>query len=367
MWSNGSMLLASETENRGWENRFTWNATKLDANGTLLWTWKSDEDLDIYWHLNEAVVGEDGSSVLAGGGLSSPRIFKIDADGELEWGTEGCEQRPEGLVMQGDGSLVVGGTREVSDNNTGDFMACRLDSNNNGTVISTWKNGTDPNYDTVDVAVLADNDSVILAGRTSGNWGGEPLGERDFAAVKLDKNLTTVLWKWQDGTELDDYIYGGGMGDTGSVILVGSTNGDWEKPNRGGEDFAAVKLNTTDGSILWKWQDGTEGEDLLMGAAFGYEGTVFLGGFTTGLWGDSHAGGYDFAGVLLNISDGTELFRWQNGTEKNDKCLDVAGGYDGLVLLAGVTQGSWSEANHILSRSHPHRPPPLNHNAPQGP
>ena len=48
-----------------------------------------------------------------------------------------------------------------------------------------------------------------------------------------------------------------------------------------------------------------------MGAAFGYEGTVFLGGFTTGLWGDSHAGGYDFAGVLLNISDGTELFRWQ--------------------------------------------------------
>ena len=58
----------------------------------------------------------------------------------------------------------------------------------------------------------------------------------------------------QDGTELDDYIYGGGMGDTGSVILVGSTNGDWEKPNRGGEDFAAVKLNTTDGSILWKWQ-----------------------------------------------------------------------------------------------------------------
>ena len=58
-------------------------------------------------------------------------------------------------------------------------------------------------------------------------------------------------------------------------------------------------------------QDGTEGEDRLMGAAFGYEGIVFLGGFTTGLWGDSHAGGYDFARVLLNISDGTELFRWQ--------------------------------------------------------
>ena len=48
-----------------------------------------------------------------------------------------------------------------------------------------------------------------------------------------------------------------------------------------------------------------------MGAALGDGGTVFLGGFTTGLWGDSHAGGIDFAGVLLNLDDGAELCRWQ--------------------------------------------------------
>ena len=40
------------------------------------------------------------------------------------------------------------------------------------------------------------------------------------------------------------------MGDNGSVILVGSTYGDWANLNQGGEDFAAVKLNTTDGSML---------------------------------------------------------------------------------------------------------------------
>ena len=44
------------------------------------------------------------------------------------------------------------------------------------------------------------------------------------------------------------------MGDNGSVILVGSTYGDWANLNQGGEDFAAVKLNTTDGSMLWEWQ-----------------------------------------------------------------------------------------------------------------
>ena len=66
-------------------------------------------------------------------------------------------------------------------------------------------------------------------------------------------NISLVVAQ-QDGTQEADSISGGGRGDKGSVILVGSTWGDWEKPNRGGEDFAAVKLNTTDGSILWKWQ-----------------------------------------------------------------------------------------------------------------
>ena len=65
-------------------------------------------------------------------------------------------------------------------------------------------------------------------------------------------NISLVVAQ-QDGTEEADSISGGGRGDNGSVILVGSTWGDWEKSNQGGEDFAAVKLHTN-GSILWKWQ-----------------------------------------------------------------------------------------------------------------
>ncbi|CAN0404880.1 unnamed protein product, partial [Ascophyllum nodosum] len=57
-------------------------------------------------------------------------------------------------------------------------------------------------------------------------------------------------------------------------------------------------------------------------------------------------GGIDFAGVLLNLDDGAELYRWQNGTEEDDIALEVAGGYDGLVVLTGTTQGNWGQANH---------------------
>lgn len=58
-------------------------------------------------------------------------------------------------------------------------------------------------------------------------------------------------------------------------------------------------------------QDGTDAEDRMTGAVIVDPETVFLCGYTKGLWGDSHAGGYDFAGVLLDLSDGTRLWRWQ--------------------------------------------------------
>ena len=42
--------------------------------------------------------------------------------------------------MQVDGSLVVGGrTNGSTADDNGDFKACILDTNNNGTVVSTWK------------------------------------------------------------------------------------------------------------------------------------------------------------------------------------------------------------------------------------
>ena len=62
-----------------------------------------------------------------------------------------------------------------------------------------------PYYDTLDVAVLSDNDSVVLGGQTFGDWSGERHGGRDFAAVKLGNNLTEI-WRWQVGDTVYYYI-----------------------------------------------------------------------------------------------------------------------------------------------------------------
>lgn len=58
-------------------------------------------------------------------------------------------------------------------------------------------------------------------------------------------------------------------------------------------------------------QDGSEGTDVIYGATVCDETSVFLGGYTSGEWATSNAGGNDFAVVQLNLTDGTELWRWQ--------------------------------------------------------
>ena len=57
----------------------------------------------------------------------------------------------------------------------------------------------------------------------------------------------------QEGSAEVDLLWGAATGDNGSVILVGTTYGNWSETNQGGGDFAAVKLDAN-GSVLWRWQ-----------------------------------------------------------------------------------------------------------------
>lgn len=45
------------------------------------------------------------------------------------------------------------------------------------------------------------------------------------------------------------------MGEDGSIILAGHTNGDWDRKRTKSSDFAAMKLSA-DGKEIWRWQVG---------------------------------------------------------------------------------------------------------------
>lgn len=44
------------------------------------------------------------------------------------------------------------------------------------------------------------------------------------------------------------------LADDGSAVLAGYTKGDWDGTNIGDEDFAAMGLDGSDGTLLWEWQ-----------------------------------------------------------------------------------------------------------------
>lgn len=57
----------------------------------------------------------------------------------------------------------------------------------------------------------------------------------------------------KNGTSGDDYIRAAAVGDDDSIVLAGYSNGDWSGVGSGLYDFVAVKLDG-DGSELWRWQ-----------------------------------------------------------------------------------------------------------------
>lgn len=58
----------------------------------------------------------------------------------------------------------------------------------------------------------------------------------------------------QDGTNSTDQASGVVISpDDGSVVVVGRTYGDWEGTSAGEWDFAAFKLDS-EGDLVWKWQ-----------------------------------------------------------------------------------------------------------------
>lgn len=107
---------------------------------------------------------------------------------------------------------------------------------------------------------------VILGGFTNDEWDASNLdGLRDIAAVKLDGEAGTEVWRYQAAASTSssggygtNCVLGVAVDSSNHPVLVGTTYnslvdgvgvpGDW--------DFFAIKLNGGTGSELWRVQGG---------------------------------------------------------------------------------------------------------------
>lgn len=76
------------------------------------------------------------------------------------------------------------------------------------------------------------------------------------ASPQNRKRAKCLVLNTQDGTDDDDLAYDVVLVSKDFMVIVGSTEGNWDTENVGGLDFAATKLRS-DGTILWRWQVGT--------------------------------------------------------------------------------------------------------------
>ncbi|CAN0049267.1 unnamed protein product, partial [Sphacelaria rigidula] len=62
-----------------------------------------------------------------------------------------------------------------------------------------------------------------------------------------------LLTTKQGGTTNTDNLFSGAAGESDTVVLTGRTDGNWEGTNAGDFDFLVVKLGA-DGDEIWRWQ-----------------------------------------------------------------------------------------------------------------
>ena len=170
--------------------------------------------------------------------------------------------------------------------------------------------------------------NVIIAGHTNGKIGDTYFGGDDVFIAKYDSE-GNQLWLKQFGTASDDVGKHLAVDSDGNTYVTGSTKGDLEGANLGGEDAFLAKFSP-EGEQLWIRQFGTTTADIGLHVSLKIPGFCYVAGSTKGDLGVASGTRYN-AFVMKYDTNGNLLETIQpygtTVTYKNPVgfCLDEAG------------------------------------------
>ena len=242
------------------------------------------------------------------------------------------------LIVAGDTYGDVGGTGNMGDS---DPFAIGIDLDS-GLNMWEWQAGT-ASDDFITTSLVIDSETIVLAGHSDGNFAFNNYGQSDMIAVGLDM-FGVQLWRWQDGTNLVDAIQSSVLVDSNTVIFSGSTGGNFAGSNKGSSDFMVVAVRISEQPFtLWKWQDGTSGSEQFKESTLIDSNTVVLSGSTNGDFEGNNKGSNDFVAVCLDISGPIPVvvWKWQDGTTKNDQIRASTLVDSNTLVLSGYTYGDF--------------------------
>ncbi|MFY0575384.1 SBBP repeat-containing protein [Cystobacter fuscus] len=240
------------------------------------------------------VAGYTSGSVGGGTSLGKSDIFlvKYNKSGLSIWTRQfGTASQDTATAVATDNSgnvYVVGYTQGAFATPTSaggqDFFLVKFDA----TGKELWRRqlGTDKNEQARGVACDA-NGNVYVGGHTFGNLDGNinVAGNTITSDMFLTKYDSTglKLWTKQLGTTTSEVVQGlatsrraNGVVD---IYLIGHTLGNFANPSKTAKDYDGLLVKFNDaGTVQWKKQLGTLGDDLLFGVTSDGGGTVYVTG-----------------------------------------------------------------------------------------
>jgi hypothetical protein len=183
------------------------------------------------------------------------------------------------------------------------------------------------------------------AGFTTSDFAGTVASLYDGWLSKHDAD-GNLEWINQIGTNDYDWIWAVDTDSKGNVLVGGWTLGSFvvDQPNLGSYDAWLAKYSS-DGSQLWLRQFGSSGDDEGFALEVDGDDNIFIAGFTDGQIAESlNNGGVD-SWLTKFSSDGNEIWRKQFGSAGNDQAYDLSIAPNGIVYVAGITDGSLGASN----------------------
>ena len=327
---------------------------KLDSQGSLLWK-KPIESSE--WEFGWAVaVDASGGALVAGrteGNLAGENqgetdawLAKFDSSGAQLWiqqlGTTGPDSI-RSVAVDAQGAVYVTGRTlgNLAGPNSGWYDAWVAKFDPSGAVVWKTQFGSKAIDCSNSIAVDMAGTSYVT-GWTNGDLGGRNFGEDDVWLAKLD-SAGTLLWKTQLGSSGEEDSTSIAVDSGGAVYVTGYTEGDLAGTPQGRWDAWLARFDSR-GELVWKTQLGTRNEERSEAVAIDSAGAVYVGGRTAGDLAGASKKGWD-AWLAKFDSTGAELWRTQLGLDASDMGYSIAVDSADAIYVAGETTGDLGRPN----------------------